>query len=166
MTTLADVKAHLNVTSSANDGELTDFLDAATEAVNEIAGVSTVRTYTETVWVDGGAAFLSHTPVVSVASVTSAGEPVTGWTFSTYGAVTGLRGWREVTVTYNAGTAVPSARVHTAILMLTARLWETQRGNTPTILQGGEGPTFTPGLQGILGEVRALLGQSGLGVVV
>src|SRR5215217_5624204 len=160
MPSLSQVKAHLNITSTASDDELADFLDAATELVNEMVNTSPVQAYTETLWVDRGAVFLSHTPVVSVTSVVSAGETLTGWTMNPYGAITDLTGWREVVVTYAAGTAAPSARVHTAILMVTGRLWETQRGNTPTILQGGEGPVFTPGLQGILSEVRALLGDS------
>lgn len=168
MPSLSQVKAHLNITSSTNDSEISDFLDSATELVNEIAFASPVQTYTETLWADRGAVFLSHIPVVSVTSVVSAGETLTGWTMYSYGAITDLGGAREVTVVYTAGVVTPSARVHTAILMVVARLWETQRGNAPaTSLQGGEGPTFTPGLQGIISEVNALLGDSsGLGVVV
>ena len=166
MTSLADVKAHLNITSSANDDELSDFLDSALELVNEEVGVSAPQSYTETLTVDGGMAILSHTPVTAVASVTSFGDPVTGYTFDSYGRLMGLTGWRRIVVTYTAGTTAQSARAHTATLMVTKRLWESQRGNTPTILQGGEEPTFTPGMQGILSEIRALLGDTGSGVVV
>lgn len=168
MPSLSEVKAHLNITSSTNDSELSDFLDSATDLVNEIANTSPVQTYTETLWADRGAVFLSHIPVVAVTSVVSAGETLTGWTMYPHGAITDLGGSREVVVIYTAGVATPSARVHTAILMVVARLWETQRGNAPaTSLQGGEGPAFTPGLQGIIAEVQALLGDtSSLGVVV
>jgi hypothetical protein len=161
-----ELKAHLNITGTTNDEELMGFLDSAEELVRQEAAVYAPQSYTETVAVDSGVAILSHTPVISLTSVTASGETITGATASRYGLLRGVRGWREVTVTYTAGTAVPPARVHTAVLMVTARLWETQRGNTPTVFQGGEEPTFTPGMQGILGEVRALLGAGGLGVVV
>lgn len=166
--TLEDLKRHLNMTSSANDDELLDFLDSAEELVREEARVSDVQSYTETAEVIGDAVVLSHFPVVAVSSVTVPGETITGWSFSqygSYGGLTGFRGRRYVTVTYTAGTAVPQSRVRTAVLMVAARLWESQRGNTPSALQGGDAPTFTPGLQGILGEVRALLGGGSLGVV-
>ncbi len=159
------VKAHLNITGTASDEELVGFLDSAEELVRQEAAVYDPQSYTETVVVDGGVAILSHTPVISLTSVTAPGETITGATVSRYGLLRGVRGWREVTVTYTAGTAVPSARVHTAVLMVVSRLWETQRGTSPTPLQGDDA-TFTPGLQGILSEVRALLGASGLGVVV
>jgi hypothetical protein len=163
---LTEAKAHLNITGSASDDEITDLLDSATERVRELAQVYDVGTYTELLWVSGGSVNLSHTPVVAVTSVTSAGEAITGTTVNSYGLLSGLSGWRQVTVTYTAGTAVPEARVHTAILMVTARLWETQRGGASGPLGSADGQVFTPGLQGILGEVRALLGSSGgLGIV-
>lgn len=162
--TLADAKAHLNLTTTANDNELQGFLDAAEDLVAEEAHTYGVASYTEIRPVDLGVAFLSHTPVVSVTSVTQSGETLTGWTVHPYGAVSDLHGCREVTIAYTAGTALPAARVRAAVLMVTQRLWETQRG---ALRVGGEDTTFTPGMQGILGEIRALLGDAGgLGVVV
>lgn len=167
LATLDDVKRHLDITSTTNDGELQSLLDAAEEIVRREAREFSSTTYTETLWVDRGAVFLSHTPVTGVTSVTSYGETITGTTFTASGYVGGLRGWREVVVTYTAGRAVTSASAYVATLMVAGRLWETQRGNTPAILQGGEEPTFTPGMQGIISEIRAVLGDSGgLGVVV
>lgn len=160
--TLDEAKTHLNITTAANDDELLDFLESATDLVREEARVYDVGTYTETVPVSReGVALLSNTPVVSVTSVTSAGETITGTTVNRYGRLSGLRGRREVVVVYTAGTAVPEARVRTAILMVTARLWATQRGASP--LRSSEEDAFTPGMQGILGEVRALLGSAVLG---
>lgn len=164
--TLTDAKAHLNIPGSntGSDEELQEFLDSAVELVSEEANSYGVTSYTETRSVDLGVAFLSHTPVVSVTSVTAPGETITGWTIHSYGAVSGLDGWREVTIAYTAGTALAPARVRTAVLMVTQRLWETQRGG---VRRAAEEEVFTPGLTGILTEVRALLGDSrGLGVVV
>lgn len=165
---LDELKSHLNMTDTANDEELLGFLDSATELVRDEASVYEVQAYTETVWADCGVALLSHSPVVAVTSVVGSGETLTGWTLNSYGMLSGVRSWRQVTVSYTAGVAVEPARFHTAVLMVAARLWESQRGNAPTILQGSnEALPFTPGLQGIIGEVRALLGRDvgGLGVV-
>lgn len=166
LATLEDVKRHLNITSTANDDELQNFLDAAEEIVRDEARQFDVGTYTETLWVDRGHVVLSHTPVVAILSVTAPGETIAGTTFTPSGLLEGLRGWREVTVTYTAGRPIPSARAQVATLMVAARFWESQRGSAPA-LGGGEEPTFTPGMQGIIGEIRAVLGGSGgLGVIV
>ncbi len=162
LVSLDEMKAHLNIVGTTHDEELVGFLDSADELVRQEASVYAPQSHTETVRVDAGVAILSHAPLISLTSVTAPGETITGATASRYGLLRGVRGWREVTVTYTAGTEVPPARIRTATLMVTARLWETQRANTPV---GGD-PTFTPGLQGILSEVRALLGPGGLGVVV
>ncbi len=159
---LNEMKAHLNIAGTSHDEELVGFLDSAEELVRQEASVYVPQSYTETLKVDNGVAILSNTPVISLTSVTAPGETITGATVSRYGLLRGVRGWREVTVTYTFGTPIPPARVRTAVLMVTARLWETQRGSTPV----GDDPTFTPGLQGILSEVRALLGATGSGVVV
>lgn len=165
LVSLTDVKKHLNLTSTSNDDELLSLIDTAEEIVRAEARQFDVATYAETLWVTGGYVILSHTPVQAVTSVTSAGETITGTTFTASGLLEGLRGWREVAVTYTAGHPVPSARAYTATLMVAARLWETQRGPSP--VTPTEEPTFTPGMQGILGEIRAVLGNSGgLGVIV
>jgi hypothetical protein len=46
--TLTDLKAHLNVTTSDDDGELADMLDAAVDVVEGIVGPITSKTVTET----------------------------------------------------------------------------------------------------------------------
>ena len=166
LVSLSDAKRHLNITGGANDAELQEFVDAAEEIVRAEARQFASATHVETLWVTGGYVILSNTPVTAVASVVSAGETISGATFTASGLLSGLRGWREVTVTYTAGRDVPTARAYVAALMVTQRLWETQRGSAPVLGGGGE-PTFTPGMGGIITEIRAVLGDSGgLGVVV
>lgn len=169
LVSLDDLKDHLNIRTSDDDDELLGFLDSAEELVRDEAAVYDAGTYTETLWTDpyAGTALLSHTPVTAVTSVVGGGETITGTTFTSAGILYGVRGWRQVTVTYTAGTAVPSARLQTAVKMVAARLWDSQRGNGPGPLQGEGDAAFTPGLQGIIGEVRALLGRDagGLGTV-
>lgn len=95
---LTDLKAHLNITGTGSDAELTFILSVATGIVANLA-----EDY----------------------------------------------------------VAVPEPTERLASLMIAARLWETQRGSTPTILQGGDNDVpFTPGLGGILTEVRSLLTAS------
>jgi hypothetical protein len=164
--TLTDAKTHLNLSSAANDAELQAFLDSAEELVAEETRTYSVASYTETRPVDCGVAFLSHTPVVSVVSVTAPGETITGFTIHPYGAVSGLDGWREVTIAYTAGGELPQARVRTAVLMVTQRLWETQRGEPSSRLRATTRRS-PPGCRAFSAEIRALLGDSrGLGVVV
>lgn len=170
---LLDAKAYLNIPDSdtMSDGEVQDFLDSATELVREETRDYGQQTYTETVPVYDGEALLSHTPVAGVASVVSAvsGESITGWSVDSWGRLTGLPWWgallywRRITVTYTAGNPIPTARMATATLMVLGRLWQSQRGNAPTVLQGADGAVFTPGMQGILAEVRALLGPGTVG---
>jgi len=163
--TLSEVKANLNITTSANDDELTDMADAAEGAVLAMSGpVSLSATVTETVWPYNGVAVLSSAPVASIASVTtSGGTPVTYTANLGAGLLDVSTIWYPtrdlpLTVTYTPQPRTTAAQVRMAVLMVTARLWETQRGNTPAILQGGEQEVFTPGLQGILAEARGILG--------
>jgi hypothetical protein len=46
--TLTDLKAHLNLDTTADDGELADMLDAAVDVVEGIVGPITSKTVTET----------------------------------------------------------------------------------------------------------------------
>ena len=67
---LADVKAHLNITSNDDDTELQNFINAATEKIQEITGPVLSRTVTE--YRNGGEEniVLWQRPVQSITSVT------------------------------------------------------------------------------------------------
>jgi len=67
--TLADVKAQLNITTTANDAELQTFVDAAIAVVERLAGVVDPRAITEVAHCRGGRSLMLMTrPVLSVTS--------------------------------------------------------------------------------------------------
>jgi hypothetical protein len=70
--TLTDLKAHLNfeVTSTADDGELADMLDAAVDVVEGIVGPITSKTVTETHYgLSSDVLVLRRMPVADLLSV-------------------------------------------------------------------------------------------------
>lgn len=135
---LADAKAHLNITLTDNDEELRAFIDAATDFIEGRIGPVVRRTVTETVTPAGGRLFLSG-PVISVTTMTSAygysGTYTVGdWTIdgaslvANYGVSTYC--W-PVTVTYVGGRVIVPALIRQAALDYVKWLWESQRGPTP-----------------------------------
>jgi hypothetical protein len=131
--TLADLKAHVNVTTTTHDAELAAMLAAATNVVEAAVGPLVVRSVTETVTVRGGTAILSTPPATGVTSLTT-GSGTTVDTFTLNGRaglLTGLPVSGSVTVTYTAGRDVIPDALSLAVLVVASRLWETQRGNAP-----------------------------------
>lgn len=136
---LADLKTHLNITGSSNDGELQDMLDAAEEWVAEQTGVPLAGgSLTFSVYASDGVLVLPTTTAVAVVSVTGpdglAAAVDTRRTNLPSGIVTvrsPLCGTYAVTVT--APTA-PLAGLVLSTLIIAAHLWETQRGTAPSAL--------------------------------
>ena len=166
---LDELRANLNKVSTADDDELIDFAETAEAMVLTITGpISGPETVVETLWPREGVVVLRSAPVTSVTSVVDmGGTPVAHTADLAAGLVypTGAFGiayWNRLTVTYVVSANVDPMLLRQAVLMITQRLWETQRGNSPTILQGGDDQApFTPGLQGVLADVRAMLNISG-----
>lgn len=164
--TLSELRAHLNVSSNANDAELGEIGAAAEAKVLELTGpVSAAGSVSETAFPVDGMVVLNAAPVTSVTSVVDGGGTPVAFSADLAAGVlrvTAASGYayfnRPVTVTYVTPGSFDPAQIRWAVKMVAARMWETQRGNTPAVLQGGEESTFTPGLQGILSEVRAWLG--------
>lgn len=139
MITLDQAKARLNVplSNTSNDMELQSFVDAATEAVEQIRGETMdPRDFTEEHVARGGVLVLNHVPVLSLTSVASVdGSTVwdvsqlhphlaTGEVFSTVSPMLAGR----VSVTYQAGyTSVPKRYVEAALIIV-QQLNRTQRG--------------------------------------
>lgn len=132
---LADVKTHLNLTSSANDGELTLMLDAAEDVVRSIVGSFTAVAVTERVAATGGTVLLSRHPQGEV-TLTRDGVAVDGFTTnSAAGLIYDVpSGYGQLVASYSAGPGVVPAAVKLATLIITSHLWETQRGASPSAL--------------------------------
>ena len=134
--TLADVKLHLNKTSAVDDAELQGMLDAATELVESYVGTFTQESVSERVEVRGGTVLLGYRPVVGDVTLTDAtGGVVTGYTVNhAAGVVYDVVAYGPLIATYTAGDSVVPASVTLATAIITAHLWETQRGTAPTPL--------------------------------
>ena len=175
--TLSDVKANLNMTSSANDFELADMLTDATTAVENLVGPLDAQTVSEEFDEHGRNIVLSRSPVLSVTSVfiepwlgSAPVDDTAAWRLNrttgvlrrlvTGGGFPYIGRGSIFTVTYTAGRVVVPGPIRRAVLMQTARMWLSQRAATqPNRGPGPNAPSPTYiGGQGFLdSDVTALL---------
>jgi uncharacterized phiE125 gp8 family phage protein len=136
--TLTDLKAHLNVSTTSDDGELADMLDAAVDVVEDIVGPITSKTITETHYgLSSDVLLLRRMPVVDLLSVRSGyGAAIVDLTLADFDfdADTGIvrlssGAWfgGNYRVTYSVGRPTVPAAVRLAILVIAGHLFETQR---------------------------------------
>lgn len=138
---LAEVKEHGNITSSANDRELLDFIGTAQQMIEAEVGVTVPRTITETIYGNAQVLLLSNAPVLSVQQVTEYAATVDPSAYvvdTTTGAITRVdgRAWAATvssptTWTYRAGRAPIPEAIRWAAKELTIHLWrstQAQRG--------------------------------------
>lgn len=140
--TLAELKAHLNKTSDADDAELGDFLAASERHVEELVGPVLWREVTQT---SRDCALALHTlPVLSVDTI--GGLAPTGYTVDLEaGIVEGLPRGVRLAVVYTAGRAECPQDIRTATLIIAKHLWETQRGRASNRAGGlAEGEQVVP----------------------
>lgn len=169
---LAEVKKHLNMSSTVDDDELMGHIRAATAIVNKNCGYSAPTVFTETVYgrADGYGRLtvcLSRTPILaSVAPVftsTQIGNVVPDVSTLQIDAEAGimyLGSWftfdGAMTVTYTAGrTSIPST-LRLAALMIVRWLWDEQRGGG-TSIPGMGGDDVLTDTDGIMYPARAFL---------
>ena len=146
--TLDDFKTHLNVTTSNDDAELSDALDAAVDVVEGLVGPLRGQSVSETHHrVASDVVILRHRPIVSLESVTlrvyagwdPIGQALTDFDLDADAGllrlVSGYPIRGDVTVTYTAGLDTVPPAVHIATLMIGKQMWETQRGSQPLPLQ-------------------------------
>jgi hypothetical protein len=142
---LRDAKQQLNLplATTTHDEELRGFIAAATDAVEFITGPVVVRSYSERINGDRPMLALSHTPVVSVTSMTPLLSDGTAYLAADMdvdpdsGVVQRLTGdwftggpWR---LTYKAGRSVIPGGVRLAALIIVQHLWRTQRGGQSAV---------------------------------
>ena len=134
--TLAEFKAHLNYSGSADDSELTVFLTAGSDLLERLmGGPLDVQTFTEYPNICGEFYAPRKRPLVAVTSMTpyrGSALATTAYVVDTTASViriingpTGL-----YTVVYTAGLATISDRVKLAGLIIGQHLWRTQRGGS------------------------------------
>ncbi len=136
---LAEAKAHLNISTPASDAELRDFIEVATAAAEQVSGRALApRTVVETTQGNGaGALIVATPPVASVESVTEHGVsvPADNYRIIANGQllerISGA--WssaaNSIVVTYTAGvTGSDLAVTKHAVKEMLRHLWVTQRG--------------------------------------
>lgn len=157
--TLADAKAQLNMTSTANDAELAGYISSASQMwTRRVGPVAGSPVFTE--HYDGGASriALRNVPVVSVTSVTESWGAATLYTlteqplesttsFSSFGFTVDLErgtivrraqgietrfaaGTQSVRVVYVGGYTTVPDDIIMAIKLLVQHMWDTQRGGS------------------------------------
>lgn len=159
LVSLADVKAHLNMTSARDDEELRLFIEAATALVEHFVGPVVPSTHVEVADADD-VIVLSRAPVMSLTSIVPTFPFPDGnlpqlptyvlngpsgilrqqpyyfadWAFHTRYGVAGLR----LTITYQTGRPSIPAAIRLAALIIIRHLWETQRLAGAKPAAGGE----------------------------
>lgn len=147
---LAEVKVHLNKTSSTDDTEIQGVISAADSVVEFYVGPVITKTITER-HLNGCSIALYRPPVESLTSVTAVYSTGTSWTVGDLdvdevsGIITRANGaslyggpWDVV---YVAGRTSVSGNIKLAHKIIVKHLWETQRGSMPQLpIPGGDVP--------------------------
>jgi hypothetical protein len=128
--TLAEVKDHLNKTSTANDDELTLMRNAAQDHVESLVGPVLWREVVQST-ASRPTVVLHTLPIVSVDTVGT--DP---WSAQTYptdlaaGIVEHVPSATRIDITYTAGRTDCPEAIRLATLVIVKHLWETQRGRS------------------------------------
>ncbi|MCP2339167.1 hypothetical protein [Actinomadura rupiterrae] len=152
LVSLAETKAELRIAAddTSQDGEVQDMLRAATDVVEHYVGAIVRRTFTDTYGgLVGSSLLLTRTPVLSIVSVVESGTTLTPADYLVDAESGVLRrvaadfpqlwlfGIQNVTVTYVAGRTAVKPAWREACLIITAHMWETQRGPQRGPFQSG-----------------------------
>jgi hypothetical protein len=150
---MAEARAHLNLTDTTDDEELRSWLETVTRVVESQVGEVVAKSFTERHRA-GRSLWLRHRPVISITSI---GPWLTSGT--TY-APTDVRATESgrvellsggcftggpFAVTYLAGRTALPANIRDAAKIIVKHLWETQRGASALPLQAADDTGFIPG---------------------
>lgn len=164
LVSLADAKAHLNLTTATHDDELREYLEAATEIVESYVGPIVKRTHTARVSGGRCGIALPHTQVVEVTAVTLVSDGSSPLTLSDLsvdspsGVVTFKNGGSfpsgPMDFAYTVGRTFVKANWTLAAKIIVKHNWETQLGSLPSIQ--GDSPGYVVSGAGYLVPFRAV----------
>lgn len=152
---LDEVKDHLGKTTDGDDGELMEYVEAATSIVEKYIGPVVAQAFIER-HSSGRRFVLRRTPILSVTSVVP--WLATGATYAVVdlvldadtGVVERSNGMPFISgpfrVTYQAGRTVVPPNARLAALIIIGHLWETQRGRSKITLGGNSDVVPVPGM--------------------
>lgn len=159
---LADAKAHLDITTTTDDDELRGWIESVTHLVEQFTGTCARGAVVEDHDIQPSgvrALVLRRTPVISVTSATAI---LTGGTSYTAGSLDvdtqmgimrrldGGRLYGPLRVTYTAGRAVIPANITAAAKIILQHLWRTQYGasRATSTIGGGDDYNVTEPIAG------------------
>lgn len=161
---LADAKAHLDLTSTTHDEEIREYLEAATEIVESYIGPVVRRSHTARLCGYRREIALPHTQVQSITSITVVRDGSTPVTLSDLsintdaGVVTYKNGslfpYGDMDWVYVVGRSFVKANWTLAAKIIVKHNWETQLGNLPSIQ--GDSPGYVVSGAGYLVPYRAI----------
>jgi len=161
---LADAKAHLGITTTTQDDELREYLEAATEIVESYVGPVVTRTHTARVCGYRTRIPLPHTQVTAITAITIVRDGTTPITLSdlTINTAAGVFGYKsgssfpygDMDVTYTVGRTSVKANWTLAAKIIVKYAWETQLGNLPSIQ--GDSPGYVVTGAGLIAPPRAI----------
>lgn len=161
---LADVKAHLNITNTNSDDELREYIEATTKVVEGYVGPIVRRTYTRRVRGNQYYISLPHTQVTAVTSVVwvrDGSSPINLSDLSIdaqSGVVSFKSGMRfpfgDLDFTYTVGRPYVDPNWTTAAKLIVQTRWQSQLGNLPSIQ--GEFPGYVVSGAGYLVPYAAM----------
>lgn len=161
---LADAKAHLNITSTTHDDEIREYLEAATEIVESYIGPVVRRTHTARVCGYRYSIPLPHTQVLAVTGITIVRDGTTPITLSDLaintdaGVISYKNGvsfpYGEMDITYTVGRTSVQANWTLAAKIIVKYAWESQLGNLPSIQ--GDSPGYVVSGSGLIAPPRAI----------
>lgn len=140
---LADAKAHLNITSTTYDDELREYLEAATKIVESYVGPIVQRTHTARVCGYRSRIPLPHTQVTGVTAITLVSDGSSPITLSDVAVDTnagiisyksgGVIGYGDMDVTYTVGRTSVDPNWSLAAKHIVKANWNSQLGNLPSV---------------------------------
>ena len=161
---LADAKAHLNITSTTSDDELREYLEAATAVIEEKIGPVVRRTHTEQFMGGGCRIYLHRTEVLTVTALTLVSDGSTPVSLSELningprGVITRKNGSAfptgQMSITYTVGRTYVQPNWTLAAKIIVKHNWDTQLGNLPSVQ--GDDPGYVVSGSGYLVPYRAL----------
>ena len=161
---LADAKAHLNITTTTNDDEIREYLEAATEIVESYTGPIVRRSHTARVCGYKCEIPLPHTQVTAITSITDVRTGTTpivlaDLTINTDAGIISYKNggyfpYGDMDITYTVGRTVVKANWTLAAKIIVKHNWDTQLGNLPSIQ--GDSPGYVVSGAGYLVPFRAI----------
>ncbi|MEU0691442.1 head-tail connector protein [Streptomyces uncialis] len=150
--TLAEAKAQLDITTSADDTELQAYIDGLTAVIERHTGPVENRAVTETVNAHGATLALTQVPVVALTSLTpvlTGGPSLTPGEVALdgeHGILRRLDGGRfhggPWTAVYTAGRGTVPPTINLAARILLQHLWRTQYGASRGLGSVGGGDDY------------------------